>query len=315
MSALLALISKAKQKYSSADDALRPKDGKNTYRILAPTKEQAEWVGPDGEFWQDVGVHWIKADLNGKPLAVVGDASVCFGQLNPLDAIIEKAVSQSIGEEDKKLAESWRSQKRILLNVLDRSDKNAENPQVLEVTRTTWASILEQAQTFAQAGFNIFDQAMGLDINIVKTGKNLNTKYDVSITPLMPGQSPVPVSDEVMSKCVDLPNWVRNKYFKGEEDKAAALIAQTAGIALPGGAPAVTARTPTAALTSGAAVAEGAQVAAMTAATASVATAAPAVEEATVVETATATAGTATVATEDPDQALAELDALLNGQL
>lgn len=312
MSALMALISKAKQKYSSADDALRPKDGRNVYRILAPTKEQAEWVGPDGEFWQDVGVHWIKADLNGKPLAVVGDASVCFGQPNPLDAIIEKAISQSIGEEEKKLAESWRSQKRVLLNVLDNTNAKSpsETPQVLEVTRTTWASILEQAQTFAQAGYNIFDQKMGLDIIIVKSGKNLNTKYDVSITPLMPGQAPVAVSDEIMAKCVDLPEWVRNKYFKGEEDKAAALIAQTAGVALPGGVRAVAARTPTAVLTSGAAVAEGAQIAQATASTpAAAAPAAAEVVEAEIVEP------TAAAPEVDADAALAELDALLNGQL
>lgn len=313
MSALLQLISKAKSKYTSTDDAIRPKEGKNRYRILAPTKEQASWVGPDGEFWQDVGTHWIKSDVNGKPLAVVGDAATCFGEFNPLEAVIEKAIASAVGEEETKLAESWRSNRRVLLNVLDNSDAKhpSTTPQVLELSRTTWGSILEQASNFAAQGYNIFDQNTGIDIIITKTGRGINTKYDVSVMPLMPGQTPTPVSDEIMEQCVNLPEWVRSKYFKGEEQKAIEIIAQTAGIAVPGAGPALT-RTKTPALTSSAAVAEGAKVNPMAASVA----AAPAAVAATaeVIEPAAETAPFDT-SVEDADAALAELDAFLTGDI
>lgn len=304
MTALMALLNKAKSKYaSSGADALKPKDGKNIYRILAPTEEQADWLGADGQFWQDVGVHWIRADANGKPMAVVGDPMVCFGEANPIEAMIEKAIASAYSPEEKELYSGWRSQKRILVNALDRSDKNS-GPQPLELTRTTWASILDAASNYASMGINIFDQHAGLDIIITKSGRGLTTKYDVMVAPSVPGAAPTPTSDEDMARCANLAEWVRTKYFKGEEQKAITAIATITGVAAPGAAPAITSATPTAALTSAAAVAPGASVAA-----AAATTTAAAVEDATIVE-AEIIDPASTIDTSSADT-MAELDALL----
>ncbi|MER9496411.1 hypothetical protein NKI86_32185, partial [Mesorhizobium sp. M0320] len=60
--ALQKLISNATNKYSrSSGNRIKPKEGVNRYRILAPTPAQAPWVKADLQLWADCAVHWIKA--------------------------------------------------------------------------------------------------------------------------------------------------------------------------------------------------------------------------------------------------------------
>lgn len=260
---LRKMVSTAKSKYSgNSGNSLKPKEGRNTYRIIAPTPEQASWADPTGKFWADLGVHWIKADPNGKPIAVVGDCDTVYQQPSVINTAVEMAINNAHDEESKKLYEEWKARKSVLLNIVDRSTGNEE---VLEVTPTTFGKVLDLYTLYADAGQDITDPLTGSDIVITRTGKGLNTNYDVAIAPNVPGKPFEPVTAAQIAKAKDLNEFIAQNFFRGEEQKALNAIAQIAGIAVPrlagtvaGASPAIAApatatRTPTAALASPAA--------------------------------------------------------------
>ena len=270
---LKKMVSGAKNKYSSNNQkTVKPKDGRNAYRVLAPTSAQASWVPPSGQYWADLGVHWIKADKNGKPLAVVGDCDTVYQQPSVLNTAIEMAINSAMDEESKELYNEWKAKKSVLLNVVDRS--SGEDPVVLELTGTTFGKVMDLINVYDDAGRDITDPMTGVDIIITKTGKGLNTKYEVMVDPA----PPKPVSPDVLGRTTDLHEFIAQNYFRGEEQKALNCIAQIAGVAVPaltGPATAAGVRTPTAALSSpAAAVADASTASAPAAAAAPVETAA-----------------------------------------
>jgi hypothetical protein len=248
---LKKMVSGAKNKYSGGSGkTIKPKDGRNTYRLLAPTSAQASWVPASGQYWADLGVHWIKADPNGKPLVVVGDCDTVYQQPSPLNTAIEMAINSAMDEDSKKLYEEWKAKKSVILNVLDRSV--GDDPQPLELTGTTFGKIMDLVGIYDDAGQDITDPLSGVDIIITKTGKGLNTKYDVAVSPGV--SKPVPL--DVLTRTIDLHAFIAQNYFRGEEQKALNCIAQIAGVAVPaltGPSGGAGVRTPTAALASPAA--------------------------------------------------------------
>lgn len=253
---LRKLVSNANNKYSRSSGArLKPKEGVNRYRILVPSKKDAPWLPDNGQFWCDVGVHWIKADENGKPLAVVGCPSICYQQPSELATAIDAAINSAIDEESKKLYESWKARSFIIVGALDRSkgSTNPDEPQILELTPTTWGKVMGVIQQYDDEGEDILDPNEGLDITITRTGKGLNTEYSVNIAA---GKS-APVPAAALKNVPDLPAHVAKEFFRGDEPKALAAINQIAGVnvqALP------SSRTPTRALSSRAAQVEDAEV-------------------------------------------------------
>lgn len=270
---LKKMVSGAKNKYSSNNQkTVKPKDGRNAYRVLAPTSAQASWVPPSGQYWADLGVHWIKADKNGKPLAVVGDCDTVYQQPSVLNTAIEMAINSAMDEESKELYNEWKAKKSVLLNVVDRS--SGEDPVVLELTGTTFGKVMDLINVYDDAGRDITDPMTGVDIIITKTGKGLNTKYEVMVDPA----PPKPVSPDVLGRTTDLHEFIAQNYFRGEEQKALNCIAQIAGVAVPaltGPATAAGVRTPTAALSSPAAAVADASTASAPAAAQTAAAAAP----------------------------------------
>lgn len=253
-SALRKMVSQAKAKYAgNAGKAIKPNEGRNTYRILAP--KNVSWTGPNGEFWADLGVHWIKAEENAKPAVVIGDCDTVYQQPSVINTAIEMAINSAMDEESKKLYESWKARKSVLLNVIDRSSGSEE---ILELTPSTWGKVLELIALHLDFGQDITDPENGVDIIITRTGKGLNTNYDVAVAP---GKSQ-PVTPEQLARAKDLQEFIRSNYFRGEEQKALNAIQQFAGISVPrlagpanagalaAPAAATLARTPTAALAS-----------------------------------------------------------------
>jgi len=226
--ALRARIETAKNKYQkNTNKTIKPKDGRNLYRILTPIN--AEWVKKNnGEWWVELGVHWIKAAVNGKPIAVVGDPTTTFGEPSVVNTAIERAIATAPDSDSQKLYESWRARQTILINVVNRDDNN--KVEVLELTKGTFAKILDLIEMFDDDGEDITDPQQGHDIVIKRDGKGLNTEYTVMIAP---GKS-APVTEEQMKQAVDLISFVRTNYFRGEEKKALAAIASTSGIDLNG---------------------------------------------------------------------------------
>ncbi|WP_276122603.1 hypothetical protein [Pararhizobium qamdonense] len=240
--ALQKLVSNGANKYSrSTGERIKPKEGINRYRLLVPDV--------NAQFWADLGVHWIKPEVEGKgkPIAVVGCADVCFQTPCEIDTAIDAALSNAIDEDSKKLYQSWRARKTVLLNVLDRS-KGSTDPdkvQILEITTGTFGAILGIIQQYAEEGEDILDAAAGMDISISRTGKGLQTEYTVNVAP---GKSQ-PVTKKHLAEVHNLTDHINKEFFRGDEQKALNFIAQVAQVSIPR----LGVKTPTAALTSRAA--------------------------------------------------------------
>jgi hypothetical protein len=253
---LRKLVSNAANKYSrSSGSRIKPKEGANRYRFFIP--EKAEWLPANGQFWADLGVYWIKAEENGKPLAVVGSKSVVYQQPDEIATAIDRAIQTAIDEDSKKLYESWRAKTSILVNVLDRSkgSSNPDEPQILELSPTTWGKVMAVIQQYGDEGEDVLDPVNGIDLIITRSGKGLNTEYSVNVAP---GKSQ-PVPPAALKGSHDLAAHIEKEFFRGDEPKALAAIAQISGVALPRLTSAAgSARTPTAALSSAAAAVEDA---------------------------------------------------------
>lgn len=340
--ALRRSVNEAKNKYGRSDGKrIRPKEGRNVYRFLAPTEAQAPWVGPTGKFWAELGVHWIKAEKNGKPIAVVGSRDVCYQEPCPVGTAVDLALANAHDEQSKAIFEEWKVSKNILFNVIDRTT-NPDNDEVeiVELRPSAAQQVWDLMEQYDDAGQDITDLANGVDIVITRSGKGMNTEYTVNVKP---GVSKS-VNKDAIGKCHDLPEHIQKEFFRGDETKALNAIGQIAGIpqskliAIAGGAAAgstaaltsagataaaSTARTPSAALTSTAAAVEDATEttaevsdAELEAAVATVEEAAPA--EAAPVKTVAATTTQAAAPTQaevlssaEVDDVLAELDDLI----
>jgi hypothetical protein len=215
---MASLLSNAKKKYASnGERARKPKEGKNRIRILTS--------GADTPFWRDLGVHWIKPDENANPVAVVGCASHTLDQPCEICTAIEQAVRQTSDDESANLIRSWAGRKSILIVALDRSeDRDNAEPIVYELTPTTFTAILDVLDEYSE---QFFDEETGLDIIITREGKGLNTKYTV-----MPAPKSSPVPPEVKRKMIDLDDWIEKQFFRGDESKALAQIANITGTSL-----------------------------------------------------------------------------------
>jgi hypothetical protein len=252
-------------KYRGAgDNAEKPKDGRSNYRLLWPTREEAPWMEEDvasgmDKWWQDLGVHWIKASETDKPIAVVGDCEVVYDRPSPITAAIQAAINSAYDEETKKLYESWRSRTTVLLNVLDRTK---DQVVVLELTKTTFGKIMDLIGMYADNEQDITDRESGMDIVITKTGKGLNTNYDIAVAP--GASKPVPAA--IFNNLTNLKEFVEARFFRGEEQKALNAISQIAGIPTPQIGHIAATSTPTAALSSPAASVAPVVVAAVVAA-------------------------------------------------
>lgn len=307
------LIASGVNKYNRANSQrTKPKEGVNRYRILAPSRAEAAWVRPSGQFYADIGVHWIKADKNGKPLAVVGCHSIMNDQPCPVCTAIDLALANAVDQDSEELYKSWKPNKSVWVNAIDRSKGSAtgEDPIVLELPMGVWGKVWDLAQQYADEGQWIFDADAGVDIAISKSGRGLNTEYQVNVAA---GNNHKPVDKAVFGKLVNVFEMAQKEFFRGDEQKALNIITQVSGVALPRlGGPASNAaltgpRTKTAALTSPAAQVEDAEVIEMddgnVAAVAPVKPAAPAQAQ-------TVEASIDALSTDEVDDVLAELDNL-----
>lgn len=258
---LKKLVTQSAAKYKGASSkALKPKEGRNTYRFIVPKPGEVAWVGADGLFFRELGVHWIKAEANGKPLVVLGSEEICYGRVSAVAAAIDMAIANAYDEESKKLYEEWKAKRSIVCNVVSRDNQNSVD--ILELTATTFSKVMDIANLYDDSGVDVFDPINGMDIVITKTGKGLNTSYDVAVQPLAPGRSFPPVTADQIASAENLDAWIEGNYFRGEEQKALNAIAQIAGITIPT-TPSIAnmTATPSAALTSSGASVAGATVA------------------------------------------------------
>ena len=226
---MLALIKGAKNKFSrSTGNAYKIKEGKTRIRIL-PVQSASPLAVP-GQFWMESGVHWIKTEANGKPVAVVGNSLIVYGTASPVEQAIERAIKSATSDDDLKLMKEWKAKTTILVNALIRSGSDAsEDPVPLELTPTTFGKVLSMMDEYEAEAGNILDYKTGFDFTIERNGKGLNTEYTV-----MPHQTAKPVSKDSVDKAIDLFAFVEKEFFRGDETKAITAISNMSGISTAG---------------------------------------------------------------------------------
>lgn len=244
--ALRALMKDAQNKYSRAGSTVKMKEGKNQIRIIQTSQ--------DGKFWADIGVHWIKAEANGKPLAVVGCREIIKDEQCEICDAIEQAARQAVDDESLKIIKDWKAKKSILLVALVRTDDaSSEVPQIVEITPSTFTQIISCIDEYEESGVNILDPKSGHDIIIKRSGRGLDTEYTVLV-------APKPSSYNAKSVHANLPNleeFIEKNYFRGDEKKALQAIGRITGLSF---ASALAAPSGTALLTSRSGTVEGAVI-------------------------------------------------------
>lgn len=203
---------------------MKPKEGHNNYRVLVPTNDRIE--KNNGQWWIDVGVHWIKASKNGKTLAVVGDPAITFGEPSRINSAIERAIATAPDSTCKKLYESWRARSSIWFNIINRDDNH--KVEILELSKRIFAQVLDLIEMYDDRDQDITDPVNGVDIVITRVGKGIDTKNTV---PVKTGISK-PATPDQMIECHDSISSVKRQYFNNKENAAFLAISNLSGIAL-----------------------------------------------------------------------------------
>lgn len=225
----LALIKNAKNKYSrNTSRTVKLKEGKTRVRILqAPSSPK---------FWADLGVHWIKTEKGGKPVAVVGCNDHVLNEPCPICTLVEKAMRSAVDDESMQLYKDMKVKKSVLVNALIRSGEDkSEEPVILELSQKTFGNVISMIENYAEDYGNILDPKTGLDLTIERKGKSLSdTQYTV-----MPNPKSEPVPAGALEKMHDLEDYIQKEYFRGDEAKALSVLSQMSGIPAPGGSAAI----------------------------------------------------------------------------
>lgn len=219
MSKLKELLAQNKNKYKGNNGARAFKfpEGKTRIRIIQ-TK-------PGEKFWRDVGVHWIKADRGGKPISVIGCNDVVHEKHCEVCAAIEKSKIGVLDEEDEKLIKEWGARKDVLVPALVLgADKKFSDPQIVQLTPTTFGQVLSIAEEFDMDDINIFDIEDGRDLIVERTGKGLDTEYQVMVAP-----KSLKIDSSVASNLPDIDAWIESNFFNETPNKAVTAIAQITG--------------------------------------------------------------------------------------
>lgn len=237
--ALMALVKGAKNKYSRGGQSIKLKEGSTTLRLVG---------APGAKFWAENGVHWIKTEKGGKPVAVCGCEDEVHQKPCPICTAIDKASKTASDDETLAIIKEWKVKKNVLVNALIRSGTDAsETPQVVELTAKAFSAMTNNIEIYANdpgGEIDILDFKTGIDFVVTRSGKGFDTDYVVTIAPRSK-----PVPDGTVERLVDLDAYIEKEFFRGDDRKALTAIANMTGVSV--GSAALTAPAPRAGLLTG----------------------------------------------------------------
>jgi len=225
--ALLALIAQRKAAVSR-QKTIKPKDGRNRYRILPGWKAN---LG-DPRFYMDFGQHFVK-DALGAIKAVYICVDKTFGKPCQVCDTIAHGIMNTHDDATKKRLEEAKSSARVLLNVLEIDGPTPTVPQILEVAPSVFngkKGVGGIIGLFAEWP-TMLDPNTGHDIIIEKTGSGKNdTTYSVQIA-----GSSKPVPAEALTKLHDLDKFVQVESEEAMRRALTSVQAISGLLAAPGG--------------------------------------------------------------------------------
>ncbi|MCP1540009.1 hypothetical protein [Methylorubrum extorquens] len=220
--AMMALVKNARNRYTRGNSKfVKIKEGRTRVRIIS--------TEADGKFWQDLGVHWIKTELGGKPVAVVGCSDLVKDEPCPICTAIEKAMKAAVDDDQVKLVKEWKTKKSVLVKAIIRDGADASpDPQILEITPSTFGSIVSMIEEYGNET-DPLSPTTGIDFVITRSGKGLDTEYGV-----IPALKSDPLTKDQVAKAkeINLLEAIEKEFFKGEETKALNAIGAASGITL-----------------------------------------------------------------------------------
>lgn len=203
----------------SRQSTLKPAPGDHKYRILP------SWRGKeDGQFWHDMGMHFIRTESSGnKPAAVYICADKTFGKPCEVCDAITKSMAVSGDDKMTEYLKQARSSQRYLMNVLHLTGTEPNKVQVLEVGQGVFQDI---CNLIAEYG-DITDPEAGIDIKIKREGSGLDTEYSV-----LPAAKSGKVDPKLLSGLVNLDEWVAQENPAGHA-KALTAVGAIIGVLPP----------------------------------------------------------------------------------
>ena len=212
---LMALINQKRKDLSNdKQKTIRPADGRGRYRILPSWREEG------GPFWHDFGQHYIK-DQMGKIKAVYVCTERTFGKpCGVCDAMLN-AQHHVVDDETMKVIKDAKASARVLVNVLHLDGPTPNVPQILELAPSAFNQFLGIVQEW---GADVLDLKEGKDIIIEKTGKGLETKYNLQIA-----AKSAPVDPGVMKSVANLDEYVAQESVE-QQRRAIANLNAIAGL-------------------------------------------------------------------------------------
>lgn len=210
---ILAKKKDIKAKSGLRADVLKIPMGKHKFRILPAHPD----LGPGGDFWADFGQHYIK-DLEDKTKAVYVCVDKTFGRPCGVCHALE-AAGRSVTDdrEVKAITDSQCKRAEIMLNVLHLNGDKPTVPQILQMTPSTFAKVLDLVEEYD----DITDLQKGTDLIITREGSGLNTEYSVQ-----PARTSAPVDASVLSNMTNLQEFI----LQESEDGARKAINQVNAI-------------------------------------------------------------------------------------
>lgn len=200
--------------------AYKFKTGTTTIRILPGWRKDKE----DLTFSHSFGQSWIK-DMDGKVMAAVGDASITYGQDDPIRNLIERAIGEARFDTQRAHYKDMKAKPRELVNALVLDDKEIDpnEPQIVDFSESQFDTIMSQVE-MAGIEDEFLDLENGFDLKVNKTGRTMqDTKYSFTFA-----RKSRPVDPAVMENVIDLDAWIRSQF--SDRDKAVnALKSLTAG--------------------------------------------------------------------------------------
>lgn len=192
---------------SAFERPYRWKQGKTLVRVLPGLVEADDFSKP-------YGAHYIKNPSDGKIIAVVGDAEICYGKVCPVRQAIAELIQQrmEIGDEaGAKLIKEWLARDSYVTNVEILGGADTENKGKVvrvEFTRNQYDSILSLIDTILMTNPN-FNMNEGLPVMVERVGSGVqDTKYTFSA---VPGTVPPP-TPAVLDQRSDLQSYVDGKF-------------------------------------------------------------------------------------------------------
>lgn len=199
---ILAKKKDIKAKSGLRADVMKIPMGKHKFRILPAHPD----LGPGGDFWADFGQHYIK-DLEDKTKAVYVCVDKTFGRPCGVCHALE-AAGRSVTDdrEVKAITDSQCKRAEIMLNVLHLNGDKPTVPQILQMTPSTFAKVLDLVEEYD----DITDLQKGTDLIITREGSGLNTEYSVQ-----PARTSAPVDASVLSNMTNLQEFILQESEEG----------------------------------------------------------------------------------------------------